>query len=128
MDSLEDQIFEALIALRHRGVADSSVLIEEPTSGKFVQFGAGRQLVMDVPCVGLTSQEADRASEFFRHFGEDYPREYHARDPQTKRTNHGASFAHDFGTDARGAAQAAIAFFGAVYQFAPGTMLEVHER
>ena len=127
MESLEDQIFEALIALRHRGVDDSSVLIEEKRSGKYVQFGTGRKLIMDVPCVGLSHQEADRASEFFRQLGENYPREYHAPDPQTGKTHHGATFTHDFGKDARGAAQATISFFGNVYQFAPSTMLAIQE-
>jgi hypothetical protein len=127
MESIEEQIFEALVALRHRGVDDSSVLIEEPNTGKFIQFGTGPKLVMDVPCVGLTNQEADRASEFFREFGEHYPREYDAPDPKTKKTHHGATFEHDFGKDARGAAQAAIRFFGNVYQFAPGTVLVLKE-
>ena len=127
MDSLEDEIFEALIALRHRGVHDSYVLIEEPKTGKFVQFGSGPKLILDVPCIALTSQEADRASEFFREFGENSPREYDAPDPKTKKTNHGATFEHDFGKDARGAAQAAIRFFVIVYQFAPGTVLALRE-
>src|SRR6266481_3550060 len=108
MNSIEQQIFEALIALRHRGVHDSSVLVEETSSGKFVQFGPGRKLVMDVPCVALSADEADRACDFFQDLGENYPREYHAPDPQTGKTNHGASFSHDFGADARGAATATV--------------------
>jgi hypothetical protein len=127
MNPTEDQIFEALVALRHRGVDDSSVLIEERASGKYVQFGTGRKLVMDVPCIGLTSREADRASEFFRDLGENYPREYHAPDPQTRKTHHGATFSHDFGNDARGAAKATVSFFEKVYQFAPETKISIEE-
>jgi hypothetical protein len=128
MDSTENHIFEALVALYRRGVEDSFVVIEDPRSKKFVQFGPGRRLVMDVPCVGLTGDEADRASEFFRQLGVDYPREYHAPDKKAGRTHHGASFAHDFGNDARTAARAAVAFFETVYQLPAGLELSIEEN
>lgn len=127
MNSFEEEIFESLIALRRRGASDSSVLIEEPRSKKFVQFGPGRKIVMDVPCIGLTSQEADRASAFFRELGEDYPLEYHAPDPATGKTHHGASFSHDFGDDAREAARTALLFFESVFQFSSDVTLSVEE-
>lgn len=127
MDAIEEEIFEALIALRRRGADDSSVLIEEPRSGKFVQFGRGRKIVMDVPCVGLSSHEADRASAFFRELGEDYPLEYHAPDPANGKTHHGATFNHDFGDNAREAAKAATLFFEKVYRFSPAVELSIEE-
>lgn len=127
-DVTENRIYEALVALRHRGAKDSFVLIEEPQSQKFVQFGKGRLLCLDVPCVALAGAEADRASRFFNELGEQYPTEYHDPDPQTGQTHHGATFRHDFGQDARAAAKAAIAFFVDVYALPPDVELSIQEE
>jgi hypothetical protein len=127
-DPTEIRIYEALVALLHRGTKDSFVLIEEPRSEKFVQFGKGRYLGMDVPCVALSSAEADRASQFFNELGEAYPREYHDPDPKTGRIHHGATFHHDFGRDARAASRAAIAFFVNVYGFPADVELSIEEH
>jgi hypothetical protein len=127
-DPTEVRIYEALVALLHRGDEDSFVFIEEPRSKKFVQFGKGRFLGMDVPCVALTSAEADRASQFFNELGEEYPREYHAPDPKTGRTHHGATFHHDFGQDVRAASKAAIALFVSVYEFPADVDLSIVEH
>ena len=64
-EASQAQVYEALIALLHGGTEDSFVVIQEPRSEKFVQFGRGRFLGMDVPCTALTSEEADRAYRFF---------------------------------------------------------------
>jgi hypothetical protein len=123
-DSAEIRIYEALIALLHRGDKDSFVLIEEPQSRKFVQVGTGRCLGMDVPCVALTSEQADRASQFFSELGEEYPREYHAPDLKTGKIHHGATFHHDFGQDTR----AAVVFFTTVYGCPADVELSIEER
>jgi hypothetical protein len=127
-EASEAQVYEALIALLHRGTEDSFVFIQEPRSEKFVQFGRGRFLGMDVPCTALTSEEADRASRFFNELGEEYPREYHAPDPKTGKTHHGATFHHDFAQDARAAARAAIAFFVNVYGFPSDVEISIEEH
>jgi hypothetical protein len=126
--SNEERVYEALIALRHRGTGGSFVLVEEPQTKKFVQFGIGRVLTLDVPCVALTADEADRAATFFRQLGEDGPREYEAPSPRTGRAQHGAAYYHDFLGDARAAARAAVSFFETVYLLPPGTKLSVEEK
>src|SRR2546429_8846705 len=109
---MENRIYQALAEhLADHAEDGSTVLIEEPRSQKFVQFGPGRTLTLDVPCVALTRAEAERASRFFAALGEKCPIEYDARDPSTGRIRHGAAFNHDFGGDARAAAQTAAAFF-----------------
>src|SRR5438552_2227880 len=106
--AIKQMIYDALISLVHRGEEGASyVIIEDSVSQKFVQFGIGRHLGMDVPCVALTADEAERASKFYRKLGEICPREYHAPNPRIGRTEHGAAFKHDFGTDAKGATKAA---------------------
>jgi hypothetical protein len=127
-DSSDVRIYDALVALLHRGEEDSFVLIEEPQSEKFVQVGKGRCLGMDVPCVALTNLEAERASKFFHALGEECPREYNAPNPKTGRRQPGAAFYHDFGNDAKGAAKAALAFFVEVYGFPADVELSVKER
>lgn len=121
-------ICEALQVLLERGGDDSYVIIEEPQSEKFVQFGKGACLCMDVPCGSLSAEEADRASRFFKNLGEECPREYDAPNPKTKKIKHGATFSHDFGHDAEAATQAAITFFAEVYGFPAGIELSVEEH
>ncbi len=123
----ERRIYDALIALLHRGTKDSFVLIEEPQSGKFVQFGKGRRLCMDVPCVELNSAESDRAYQFFQKLGGEHPREYDAPDPKTGQVRHGAAFYHDFGHDAGAAATAALALFVKVFGLAPNVDFSIVE-
>jgi hypothetical protein len=127
-DTTEERIYNALVALLHQGTEDSFVLIEEPQSGKFVQFGKGRCLGMDVPCVELNSAEADRAYQFFQKLGEEYPREYDAPNPRTGQVRHGATFYHDFGRDAKGAATAAVMLFMDVFGFPPDVELSIEEN
>jgi hypothetical protein len=115
--AVEGRISEALLALLQQGEEGSFVLIEEPRSEKFVQFGMGRVLRMDVPAVGLTAGEVKRASDFFESLGEDRPYEYHTADPRTGQETHGLAFQHDFGDDTRAAAKAALSFFEEVYRF-----------
>jgi len=127
-DTSEGRIYDALVALLHRGLEKSFVLIQEPRSEKFVQFGKGRCLGMDVPFVELSSEEADRAYQFFQRFGEEYPREYDAPDPRTGQVRHGATFYHDFGKNVRAAASAAIQFFVDVCGFPQDVELAIEEN
>jgi hypothetical protein len=128
-DSTENRIYEALVALlRHHSENGSIVLIEEPRSRKYVQFGPGWSLEMDVPHVTLSKEEADRAYDFFAELGDKYLIEYDARDPETGKVCHGATFNHDFGQDAQAAARAAASFFENVYLFPPDVELSIEKR
>jgi hypothetical protein len=127
-ETAEGRIYDALVALLHQGTEDSFVLIEEPQSGKFVQFGKGRCLEMDVPCVELNGVEADRAHLFFQELGEASPREYHAPDPKTGEIHHGTTFNHDFGRDVTAAAKAAVALFVEVFGLPPDVELSIEEN
>jgi hypothetical protein len=116
-----ERIQTALVALmeNYDKEAGSVVIIEEPKSRKFVQFGPGWELIMDVPFVALTNEEADRAYSFFADFGEEPPHEYNAPDPQAEVVRHGATFNVDFDLDAHAAAAAAVSFFEKVYLLPP---------
>jgi hypothetical protein len=127
-DSIERRIFDALVALLHRGTEDSFVLIQEPKSEKFVQFGKGRCICMDVPFVELSNSEAERAYPFFQKLGEEYPREYNAPDPKSGKVHHGATFYHEFGTDVRAATSAAMRLFVDVFGFPPDVELSIEEH
>lgn len=106
----------------------SIVLIEESGSGKFVQFGPGWSIEMDVPHVALSKDEADRAYEFFATLGKRYLIEYDAPDPKTGQVRHGAAFNFNFGQFARAAARAAVAFFHEVYLFPANVGLTIRWR
>jgi hypothetical protein len=110
----ERDIYDALVALRRRGAEGSFVIVEHLPTGKFVQFGRGPVLDMDVPCVSLTAEEADRAAAFFRDLGGVDLREYDDPNPETAQVQHGAAFRFAFGDDAARAARAAILFFARV--------------
>jgi hypothetical protein len=111
---VEREIYDALVALRRRGQEGAFVIIEHKPTRKFVQFGSGPVLEMDVPCVSLSTQEAELATQFFRELGGIDLREYHAPDPETGQMQHGATFRFDFGDDAVSAARAAVLFFARV--------------
>jgi hypothetical protein len=105
----------------------SVVIVEEPQSEKFVQFGHGSSLEMDVPHVVLNKEESDRAHDFYAKLGDNYLKEYHAPDPRTGKVRHGATFNYDFGQDARAAAKAGAAFFREVYLFPPDVKLRIEK-
>lgn len=127
--SNEERIYQALVALlRDHKESGSVVLVEEPRSQKFVQFGPGSSLEIDVPHMALNNEEAERAYDFFARLGGDYLMEYDAPNPQTGKVAHGATFNHDFAQDARAAAKAGVAFFQEVYLLPPDVELRVERR
>ena len=91
-ESTERNIYKALAALRRRGIEGKSfVIVEHSPPVKFVQFGIGPVLRMDVPVVSLSTPEAERAYDFFRELGGAEVREYDAPNPHTGRIQHGAT-------------------------------------
>jgi hypothetical protein len=119
-----ERICDALLALLARGRKDSCVLIEEPQSRRYVQFGPG-QLAIDLPLAALTADEADRAYQLFRELGDGTAQQYEAPDVETGRTNYGATLRHDFGADVQAAARAAAAIFVEVYRLPADSKLTV---
>ncbi len=127
-DMAEDRIHDALVALTGRCEKHSYVIIIEEDSGKFVQFGRGPDLVIDVPCIALTGGEVENASQFFESLGEEYyPNKRYERDEKTGKVTYMLIFNHNFGRDARAASQTAMECFRIIYGLA-GAELEIREE
>lgn len=116
MKSIEKLLQQALTDLLFRGGPDSFVLIEALPSGKFVQFGRGPVLILDLPLAALEDEEAQRAAAFFADLGEEFPREYEAPHPETGKMQFGATYDHDFQGDVLAATRAALEVFRKVYR------------
>lgn len=126
IDSNEYRIFRELTALLYNHEVNGSVvLIEEPQSEKFIQFGPGSTLEIDVPHITLSDEEADGAYRFFQKLSDEYLMEYDAPDPIERVVRHGATFNHDFGRDAKLATKTAIALFQQVFQIRPDAPLRI---
>jgi hypothetical protein len=127
-ESNDRNLYEALYALRRRGVeGESFVIIEHLPMDKFVQFGIGPILRMDVPFISLSEEESNRAYVFFQELGGVELQEYDAPNPRTGRIRHGATFKFDFGDDVHKAVRATILFFARVHQLEINATLSVSE-
>jgi hypothetical protein len=131
----EDQGFsieafaESLRRLTERNKEDAFVILEDRVSGKFVQFGRGTTIKIDLPLASLDEVETDRAADWFRNLGVESPGSFDAPDPrESGRLRSQASFEFDFGTDARRAAYSALDLFAAVYQLSNGVVWNVIEN
>jgi hypothetical protein len=122
------RIARALVGLLARRNDDAFVIIEEPHSGKFVQFGRGPVLRLDLPCAALQPDEAERASALFAELGVEGPTEYDAPDPTAGCLRHGASFQANFGEDIEAAARAAGLVLARVFLLPPDTRLSITEH
>jgi hypothetical protein len=128
-DTNEARVYNALVALMGRCEIDSYVIIAESDSGKFVQFGRGPAIEIDVPCVSLTGAEVENASQFFEALGEKYyPRKEFQRDSKTGKVTHCLTFTHDCGQDARAAAKAAIEALWVIYGITSDAELLISEN
>ncbi len=121
-------VYDALWELLHEGTDESFVIFTESESKKFVQFGVGPILNMDVPLVALSDEEAERAFAFFRMLGESIPKEYNAPNSKTGKVQHGASLTHSFGMDVTMATESTMVFFWTVYALPRDFTLEVHRN
>jgi len=124
----EVQIQRALRNLLQRGGEDAFVIIEEPESGKFVQFGGAPGLWLDLPCAALDEEEADRAYKVFNELGVEAPCEYHASDSKAGMVRHGASFRLNLGDNVRAATSTALAILRLVYLIPEDTALSIVEN
>ncbi len=102
--SVEVRLEQALSALLGRTNNDAFVILEDVRTERFVQFGAGSRLVLDLPLVSLQDDEQERAHEVFRRLGAPPA----AMDPFPV-------LRFDFGTDSRRAAEEAVRVFREVY-------------
>jgi len=111
---VEEIIHENLVWLRRHGEEGSFVIIEDPISEKFVQFGQGPVLLMDLPFAELTDAEKERARHFFIGIGE------------PSAGNQGIPvFEHDFGNDSSAAVEAVVSLFQSVFRLPSETHLKV---
>ncbi len=99
------------------------VIIEEPLSGKFVQFGGSKDepLWLDLPSQTLSPDEMTRAKAVFAEFG--YAGAEVDHDPAGQDTN----FIVKFGTDVDKATELAVAVLHRVYKFGDDTKLKLTE-
>ncbi len=105
--SVEARLEHALQQLLARTNDDAFVIVEDVTTEKYVQFGAGESLILDLPLVALKGQEQQRASLAFARLGVSQPEEYD-KDFFVLRC--------DFGRDCQRAAKEALRVFADVYQ------------
>ena len=120
---------ESLRRLTERNKEDAFVILEDRVSGKFVQFGRGTTIKIDLPLAALDEMETDRAADWFRNLGVESPRSFDAPDPrESGKLRSQASFEFDFGTDARRAAYSALDLFAAVYQLSDGVVWNIIEN
>ena len=75
-----EPIREALSGLLGR-LQGAFLILEEPDSGKFVQFAGSREepLMLDLPCQALSEKEAENARVFFEEHGVPEPQAYAAQ-------------------------------------------------
>ena len=126
LESNHNRIYRELVfLLHHHDESGSVVLVEEPKTERFIQFGPGTSLEMDVPDKTLNAKEFERARCFFANLGDGCLMEYDAPNSETGEVSHGATFNYDFGQDAKAAAKTAIAFFDQVYRVPPNVRLRV---
>jgi hypothetical protein len=92
---------------------DAFVIIEDRNSGRFVQFGHGPHLTLDLPAGSLRPDEIARATDQIRRWGGRL-RPVRAPDASDAPREH-ATFEADFGTDATRASEAALTVFSDIF-------------
>ncbi|MEL7168717.1 MAG: hypothetical protein AAGN64_05150 [Bacteroidota bacterium] len=108
-------ILDALEALLLRDNDDAFVIIEDWPTGKFVQFGRGPSLVLDLPLASLEPDEIERAQTFFEARGYGEARHLIAFDSAAQIPRPHSTFELDFGTNALEAAKTAVDVFDQVF-------------
>ncbi len=109
-------LVEALQDLLRRHNDDAFVIIEDEKSGKFVQFGRGPTLILDLPVAALNAEETARAENAFRALGAEHPRSLVAPDPsEAGIPRPHVTFEYDFGVDSAGAARGALWVYDQVF-------------
>lgn len=107
------------------------VIIEEPNSGKFIQFAGSEKepLLLDLPSQTLTQDEMKKAVAVFSELGHQGPETYQTQDyPGGPPAGEQMSFVVTFGKDVDKATELAVAVLQRVYGFKEGTSLKLTEE
>ena len=126
-DELEHELRRALTELIGRTHETACVLLEDRATECFVQFGRGPVLLLDLPLVGLSDEEARRAREAFSDLGTDASRSLEAPDLHGEDLSRGFEvLQRSFGDDVDAALAAAREVFERTYRL-PEVTWVLHE-
>ena len=128
----QTRITNALTALLQRRNSDAFVILEEKSTGKFVQFAGSSEepLLLDLPFQALTKQEIKKAISALKEFGAGSPQEYDVYTDENMETVAGrqTSLQAYFGQDTYRAAQASMTIFEQVYGLPRNFALNIEEN
>ena len=124
----DDNILPKLVAALERLMArthdTACVLIEDVGTEKFIQFGRGPDLILDLPTGGLTADEHKRAASAFIQLGVDGTRDLEAPDVNGEPiTRAFSTYEYNFSDDSERAAQTAISVFRTTYRLPNATYM-----
>jgi len=125
----KELIREALTNLRKRPTG-AFVIIEEPKSGKFIQFSGSidEPLLLDLPAQALSPDELNKAKRVFKEFGYSGPETYQLQEyPGGPPAGEQTSFMVKFGSDIDRATQFSVVVLYQVYGLDESTRLKLTE-
>ncbi len=125
-----EMVREALTRLLTRPPG-AFVIIEEPRSGKFVQFAGSKNepLLLDLPFQTLSSEEITKAKALFIELGYLGPQTYQVQEsPGGPPAGEQTSFNVKFGNNVDKATELAVTVLHRVYGFGEDTKLKLTEE
>lgn len=128
--SHEQLIRDALTHLLNRP-SGAFVIIEEPKSGKFIQFAGSvdEPLLLDLPVKTLSPDEMDKAKKVFAEFGYTGPETYQLQEyPGGPQAGEHTSFMVKFGSDIDRAAQFTVVVLHQIYRLDDSSRLKLTEE
>ena len=126
----EELIREALANLLKRP-SGAFVIIEEPKSGKFIQFAGSvdEPILLDLPAQVLSPDEMDKAKRVFTEFGYSGPETYQLQEyPGGPPAGEQTSFMVKFGSDVDQATQFSVAVLYQIFGLNDSTRLKLTEE
>ena len=128
-DANANEVREALERLiQHENREQRFVVIEDPASGKFMQFDMQhRQLMLDLPLLALSPEESTRASKLFASIGLDRPVIDVSTDPVTGQVQKTTTWRLGLGDDVEKAVALAERILREVYGFPARTTVVITE-
>jgi hypothetical protein len=128
--SHSEAVRDALIRLLTRP-SGAFLIIEEPQSGKFIQFAGSRDelLLLDLPSQTLSPDEMMKARAVFAELGYPGPETYQTQEyPGGPPTGEQTSFNVNFGTDIYKAVELTVAVLQRVYSLDENAPLQLTEE
>ena len=107
------------------------MIIEEPKSGKFIQFAGSvdEPLLLDLPTQTLSTTELDKAKRVFTQFGYSGPQKYQLQEyPGGPPVGEQTSFMAKFGSDVDLATRFSVAVLYQIYELNDSTQLKLTEE